>query len=135
MKAVNIVLFFIYGLVLMELSDDPVFSSRALGTFTTFFLFGDNAMVHTPLSPSLLSVSHSSSSIFKFHTCSEPSIEQVIIRCPAGRCMAPVTQSACPSNFLAGRYHRCLLPSNDGRRHRQGILDTEVCSGETPNVI
>ncbi|KAG1821289.1 hypothetical protein EV424DRAFT_1539177 [Suillus variegatus] len=54
---------------------------------TTFFPSGDNAMVFTLVSPS-----RQSSSIcfplFKFHTRSEPSHEQVIIRCPPGRCGA-----------------------------------------------
>jgi hypothetical protein len=63
---------------------------------TIFVPSGDNAIVSTPLSPSRQSF-HICFPLFKLHTRSEPSSEQVIIRCPSSRCMAP-----CPSNFLLG---------------------------------
>ncbi|KAG1906777.1 uncharacterized protein F5891DRAFT_478957 [Suillus fuscotomentosus] len=68
---------------------------------TTFFPFRDNAMVHTSISPSRQS-SPICLPLFKFHTRSEPSTEQVIIRSPPGRCIASLTESACPSNFWQG---------------------------------
>ncbi|KAG2032005.1 hypothetical protein BDR03DRAFT_971359, partial [Suillus americanus] len=59
---------------------------------TTFFPSGDNAILYTSLSPSL-QASPICFPLFKFHTRSEPSFEQVMIRCPPGRCMAPQTES------------------------------------------
>jgi hypothetical protein len=70
---------------------------------TTFFPSGDNAILHTPQSPSLQS-SPICFPLFVFHTRSEPSPEQVMIRCPPGRCMAPQTIPVCPSNFW-----RCVI--------------------------
>ncbi|KAG1825496.1 uncharacterized protein BJ212DRAFT_278429 [Suillus subaureus] len=62
-----------------------------LPPLTTFFPSGDNAIIHNSLSPSRQS-SPICFPLFRFHTRSEPSLEQVIIRCPSGRCMVPVTQ-------------------------------------------
>jgi hypothetical protein len=68
---------------------------------TTFFPSGDNSMVKTPLSPSRQSFPICSP-LFKFQMRSEPSCEQVRIRSLPGGCMAPSTQSVCPSNVWLG---------------------------------
>jgi hypothetical protein len=58
-------------------------------------------MLFTLLSPFLQS-SPICFPLFKFHTRSEPSCEQVMIRCPPGRCTTPQTRSVCPSNLCRG---------------------------------
>jgi hypothetical protein len=57
-------------------------------------LVGDNAIVHTAFfSPSSRQSSPICAPLSRFHSRSEPSHEPVIIRCPPGRCTAPLTQS------------------------------------------
>jgi hypothetical protein len=68
---------------------------------TNFFPYGDNAMVHTQLSPSRQSFLICFP-LSKFHIRSVPSNEQVIIRCPSGRCMVVQIELVCPSNFWRG---------------------------------
>jgi hypothetical protein len=68
---------------------------------TAFFPFWDNALLSVSLFPSLQS-SPICFPFFKFHARSEPSCEQVMIRCPPGRCTTPQTSLVCPSNFCRG---------------------------------
>lgn len=68
---------------------------------TNFFPYGDNAMVHTQLSPFRQSFLICFP-LSKFHIRSVPSNEQVIIRCPSGRCMVVQIELVCPSNFWRG---------------------------------
>src|ERR1700709_1338199 len=79
---------------------------------TIFFPSGDNAIAYTALSPSRQSFPICCS-LCKSHTRSEPSLEQVIIRCPPGRCMASRTSWVCPSNFPQGLITRvtCVTPA------------------------
>ena len=60
----------------------------------------DNAMLFTSLFPSCqFAICFP---VCKFHTASKPSQEQVMICCPPGRCMTPLTLLVCPSNFWHG---------------------------------
>src|ERR1700710_2290172 len=51
----------------------------------------------------------------KHHTCSVPSLEQVIICCPPGRCMAQQTRSVCPSNLPQGLITRVTCATAAGK--------------------
>ncbi|KAG1852844.1 hypothetical protein DFJ58DRAFT_728345 [Suillus subalutaceus] len=79
---------------------------------TAFFPSGDNAIVHTPLPPVRQSFPICFP-LFKFHIGSEPSDEQVIIRCPSSGVIAE------PSCVLT------MGGDNDGWRHDSQFSTTE----------
>jgi hypothetical protein len=87
--------------MILPVSMSHNFTAPSARPQTTFFPSRDNAIANTPFFPSR-QASPICSPVFKFHTRSEPSEEQVIIRCPHCRCITPLTQSVWPSNFWQG---------------------------------
>src|SRR5947209_7303363 len=105
-------------------------TAPSLLPLNNFFPSGDNLIAYTSISPSRQSFPICSP-LFKFHIRSEPSPEQVMIRCPPGMCMTPRTHPVCPSNFLWGLIPRVFSVPTAGR----DIVVVQDCDYKTQHCL